>query len=690
MKTAPLYMPEFDRTFSWAMCRNTMCANFGIPYAGALSGSGKPAEHDDHYRLDEKNRLHCKYCKQSFELKSNIAVRPIARYYLSLSLPFATCPDDTCENHGYNVFEHYFVQTSPYRSKRRYRRGDGDHNTTCTLCKRQFAIGEPLRIGTELTSYDEKRLDKKIEEHFEAIIEEKFKEYLMEYLKENPEEALKVNFKKKLKENVRENFKEKVKLDIDKEKELRKIRLRKQETVKTLSVIVQGVIQQRKVIDSLSPQISLKHPISSSSYYARLKQVGTRLRDYHSWRNARLLSPRNGIKRNTPMRVYTDVLQVSLQRLGVGRRYQFLNIIVSVLELEKSTFTLAAHPYFYPETEKDTPSEEDLIDSDQFGFHDDWDCLNHPGKSLLDEDMDDTDLPDIGRGGYFICSPYAEAAHFMVVDKMLRRFNKVYYYMDAARDLYPAALCALAEPVRSGRVEIALFQHEKVSREEGIVAPDAKLYTADEKAALLDTAFRDMEARFDSNASPKKGELLLTTKQDNRVRAGLYKGAVKGGRSKKGGWAWLHYPPDDSHYYDCLTLWLTRMPDKTFGEHGKPLLHHATLKPVDSIMNSMRDRVRAMSRPDERAKPGRSYKASSVSISPTLGEMWVYLLARNYRRRSIHKPIPAHKLGLMTEAEEGNLKKNFRTSPIENDFAEIALDFRLGLNEAGKMSHWLR
>ena len=248
-----------------------------------------------------------------------------------------------------------------------------------------------------------------------------------------------------------------------------------------------------------------------------------------------------------------------------------------------------------------------------------------------DDDDDDEDLPDISRGGYFICSPYAEAAHFLVVDKMLRRFNSVYYYMDAARELYPAALCALAEPVRADRVEIALFQHDKWERKEGDVAPAVKLYQGEDKSALLESAFRDMEARFDKEAKPKKGELPLPLEKDNKVRAGLHKGAVKGGYSKKGSWAWLHYPPDDSNYYDCRTLWLTRTPDKTFEDDGKPLLYHATLQPVDSIMNSMRSRVGGLSRPEERAKPGRSYMSSYFSISPALSEMWIYMLVRNYR-----------------------------------------------------------
>ena len=648
MKTAPVYMPEFDQAFTWAMCRNTMCDNFGIPYEGVLSGPGKPAALNNRYRLD-KGSLRCKCCMQSFELKSNIAVRPIARYFLSLSLPFASCPNKQCDNYGYNVYEHHFPQKSPYRSKRRYRRGDGDHNTTCVMCKRQFAIGEPLRIGVELNERDKKNVDKEISKDTDT--------------------------------------------EIDRAEELRKIKRYKKEKVKSLAIIVEGVMDQRSVTNTLRPRVGLERPISAGGYYARLKQLGARLRDYQSWRNARLLDPRNGISRDLPVRVYTDVLQASLQRHGEDHRYKLMNVIVSVLALENSGFILAVHPYFYPDTENEAPPLEDLVDLTQkeglTGLYDDWDCLDHPGKIDWDETDNDNlkSDPDMSRRGYFLCSPYAEAAHFMVVDKMLRRFKKVYYYMDAAQELFRAALCALAGPVRSGRVEIALFQHDTLERKEGDVAPDVKLYSDDEKAALLERAFRDMEVRFDNKAKPEKGELALTEKQDTRVRAGLYKGAVKGGRSKKGSWAWLHYPPDNSGYYGCLTLWLTRMPHKTFEDDGKPLLYHATLQPVDSLMSAMRSRVRALSRPEERAKPGRSFMTRYFSIDAALGELWIYLLERNYRlrERTRQEAIPAHKLGLMTDTEAASVKGGV----IENDFVEIALDFRLGLKEAGRMTGWL-
>ena len=92
-------LPEFGLGVSWAMCRNPMCANFGIHFEGEIPEGRKQAS-DDHYlvRLVSGTRgrpvgeILCRDCGQSARLASNKAIRPIARYFLSLSLPLPTAP----------------------------------------------------------------------------------------------------------------------------------------------------------------------------------------------------------------------------------------------------------------------------------------------------------------------------------------------------------------------------------------------------------------------------------------------------------------------------------------------------------------------------------------------------------------------------------------------------------------------
>ena len=189
-----------------------------------------------------------------------------------------------------------------------------------------------------------------------------------------------------------------------------------------------------------------------------------------------------------------------------------------------------------------------------------------------------------------------------------------------------------------------------------------------------------MEKEFKKQAIPK--DLLREasgSKRDPRVRAALFRNAFKGGYSKSGGWAWLHYPADTEAYRRCRTLWVTRMPGKTLREHGSPVLSRAMLQPVDSIMNSMRARVRSVERPRLSAS-GRSYRGSYVLPSVVLDELSVYLLRQNYtiRRKTRRPDVPARMVGLATPAAR------------QPDLLDRAWNFRLGIAQAERISRWLR
>ena len=153
----PVHLPEFGVDVSWAMCRNTCCRNFGIHYRGA-SPIGGDVETDRVGRFNLRTgKYHCKACKQSFELKSNLAIREIARYFLPQSLPFADCSDPTCLNHGVNIFEHHTrpgVPSPPWppdpwsakvKKGRRYR-AKGEHSVHCRGCEERFPIGTALGV----------------------------------------------------------------------------------------------------------------------------------------------------------------------------------------------------------------------------------------------------------------------------------------------------------------------------------------------------------------------------------------------------------------------------------------------------------------------------------------------------------------------------------------------------------------
>ena len=108
----------------------------------------------------------CKYCGQSFTLKSNWSIAPFARYFLKISLPFKDCSNPDCDNHGYNVFEHYTAKG--LSSRRRYRR-DGKYRMICRKCNRKFNLGEALQLSGTNKEADSRALKKSVRQIIEGV-----------------------------------------------------------------------------------------------------------------------------------------------------------------------------------------------------------------------------------------------------------------------------------------------------------------------------------------------------------------------------------------------------------------------------------------------------------------------------------------------------------------------------------------
>lgn len=129
IEIGPVHLPEFDLDVNWAACRNPMCRNFGIDFRGTIPPDRTQVKNDLYQvrvklglsmHQDLVGEITCLHCKQSAQLASNHAIRQIARYYLSLSLPFADCATPGCSNHGVNLFEHCEGKGSGARAKKPY------------------------------------------------------------------------------------------------------------------------------------------------------------------------------------------------------------------------------------------------------------------------------------------------------------------------------------------------------------------------------------------------------------------------------------------------------------------------------------------------------------------------------------------------------------------------------------------
>ena len=177
--------------------------------------------------------------------------------------------------------------------------------------------------------------------------------------------------------------------------------------------VITGIFEQRKVSRNVEIQ-----GMSATSYYSHLHRFAASFRDWLSVQTAQLLR-KEYAEWQAPLRIYTDEIQVSLQRAGDGPRYQLLNIVVTVAAAERRYFVLAAHPAFLPEKPRDPPLDV-LLQNESLPIHvRQWDALHHSfasGPTQSAEKMLHA-LPNLGCGGHFLTSPYVELAHFLVVAK---------------------------------------------------------------------------------------------------------------------------------------------------------------------------------------------------------------------------------------------------------------------------------
>ena len=604
MRIESATLPEFGLSVSWAMCRNPMCANFGIPFEGEVHGERKRAA-DENYIVQVTpgpgghpvGVIVCRCCGQRSKLASNRAIRPIARYFLASSLPFADCPNAECQNHGVNLYEHQLwpgQPDSPYRKT-------GEHTARCNRCGTEPG-SRPILLGTARRAAD------------------------------RPE--------------TRQRWRD----------------------------ILDALQAARSTVDTAE---SLG--ISTATHHRHLARIGARLGDYHAFRNARLLHP-DIPNRDQPVSVHTGVLEV----LGQWERRRGhsgpLPVIVTVVSVGGTAYVLAAHPCFLP-----ISSGPDLdalkADGGRPALEAEWDALRHPYR----DDPETSPFGSLERlfpgqdpDGYPIGLPYAALAHFLVVGKMLSGFRAIHHYLDAADGLFPAALVAYRDRILAGRpeatVEVVVLSHmARASRRESTRSwqPPGK------SAPALDDAWRAAEKRFAEQPVPPYLAKAGLGRDDLRVRAALFRQALKGAYSKTGGWAWLRYPPRTPDSRKPRTLWLTRTPQKTFAGHGRELLANATLRPLDSVLSAIRAHVPSAARPIMSG-----YRAVRAAVRPSVlsSELAVYLLRHNHGLRTRPPPtVPAHAIGL--DLPEGE-------RPDSEDPADLAWNFRLGMTQARWISRW--
>ena len=234
------------------------------------------------------------------------------------------------------------------------------------------------------------------------------------------------------------------------------------------------------------------------------------------------------------MRLYSDMMEISILTDDNDKRIQQLSVLITVTDYRDSFFTLAATPMFMPvslsnkkmkELRTRLRNESLYLESHQPHAH-----------LLSDEALRDSEeqpgtrkysYPILGLGGYFVHKGYGAMAHFLTLRKMLSGIDRVVHYVDNEDPLEMAALTAFADRIQVGRcdvVAVKIDQQKKLKRLK-------KTPPAYKAVNSLDLEGSDAALKGDSEPEGE-GETEDSTLSDKRKRQAVRKKQMKGLVSK--------------------------------------------------------------------------------------------------------------------------------------------------------------
>ena len=606
-------------------CINATCGNFG------LSDTRDPMR-NRRYRIRMKgNTLHlvCKQCGLTRKIYSNEAVEKMFLNVLGKNVLHAYCSNKACDNYRVNVYENMHAGRKPKNQPRGYSRGNGpipndpnkfkeyQYRVRCGRCGTRVTVGPAWRLHGE----DPKRRDKSIEV-------------------KNPD----------------------------------------------YEYVYPSKIQQfvKSVCNGMGPSKLMEeidcHP---EHYYAHLHALAdacTFISNRHMMglQSSEYIQGEHYEKNNRCMRLYSDMMEISIFLGGQKKRAVMLPCLVTTTDYNESYFALAFTPMFIPGTlPKDDLKKMREVEAHSYECHRAHAHLQWGGTPVNSEKTGselNTSFPVLGLGGTYVTSSYGAMAHFLVLRKMLSRIDRVVHYVDNENVLLAAALTAFSDKIRAGSCEVVsvtINQHlkkkeaeEKTSKDRDAFLekyagfkrrksgrtdesmPSGERLRALRKEALLETVagFEDAIVKA-TKAYKKHRRTIAKNRRFADARAYACRNALNiispkkkttDDKTKLSLWAKDPLPPAfevGRHF-----MWLTRRQSESIEalmEQEVELYLDGKHQPADTYMSSMRQNASAAERARLIAstRSGAGYLSNARKPKHAISEFELYRFGWNFMRR---------------------------------------------------------
>ena len=636
-----LRTPEFDPTHwnsdgisiggkaGWLdvnFCYNTLCSNYGI-------ADHKVSGKNSRYKVRAKGnslQFTCRECGLERKIYSNEAVEAMFLHVLKNHLLHEYCPNEACDNYRVNIYEHMYD-----RKHENHRNGYGvasvvDSCARCKKCGKRFAVGATWRL------HEGNRLAPAPGEDEEDVDTEKKTEY--------PSNL--------------QNF-------------------------------------MMDVYSTIGPSAMMyKINCHAEHYYSHLHSLadtckfmsGRRLMELQSSQFAKSDHYREN---NGCIRLYSDIMQISIYIGGEAKdRTEQLPCLVTTTDYNESYFVLAFTPMFDSET---FTKEEKVENNTQIGF---FEChqsnihLQWEGAPVITDTSPSARLnsfPKMGLGGYPVRGSYGAIAHFLVLRKMLSRFDRIIHYIDNEREMKTATLLAFSDKIKAGECEVVSvsivqsmkskaarpqrqknikkFLETHVDEEQSTDddRPERRLPSGEKLRAKrkkeLTESVAELEPRLADAAqaySEKRDETTERQYQYPNERASVYRLAINKLTPERGGDEggddedgdenaidlnlWVKDPLSPSFEPGRVFLRITRRADET-GESCRDqeaeLYLDAKHQPADTYMSALRRGASAAERPHLIAstRSGAGYLSSPRKPKHAISEFALHTFGWNFMKR---------------------------------------------------------
>ena len=155
--STPVVSPSLPKfSIDANVCKNPACLNFGVSQADIKN----PKLRYEFKASDDEIKYKCKGCNQTRLAYSNTSLLEAFHRSLQHSIPYAACPDKTCENHYVNIFEYYHGDARD-RKEKLYRdnKNKDYYQARCRRCTKPFTLSKSLKLHINQRRYWQKELN---------------------------------------------------------------------------------------------------------------------------------------------------------------------------------------------------------------------------------------------------------------------------------------------------------------------------------------------------------------------------------------------------------------------------------------------------------------------------------------------------------------------------------------------------